>query len=414
MLGGMGVNISVPELALAIANAGGIGHLSDAGALSVSDLRYGTGFVRNRFQQHKQFVNKLSKEGMLFNLEDLRDATIRIVSDTMSRKTNGAIFVNVMEKLTMGSPHDTLYTRLSSALDAGIDGLTLSAGLHLGTMELIKDHPRFRDAKIGIIVSSARALKIFLNRAAKVGRLPDYIIVEGPLAGGHLGFPLNWQDFDLLTILREVCQLLESGDLQIPVIAAGGIFTGADAIKMLEAGASAVQVATRFSIVRESGLPDTLKQKFFAAEEEDVVVNTISATGYPMRMLRQSPAIGSTMRPQCESLGYTLDGAGKCAYLDAHAQGSTEKTCLCAHMRNFTIYTCGHTVYRLKETANRLPDGTYELPTAAHIMQDYLTSENGEISLPAGAAARPGNTDAALEELAVLTGMALRPAVLIP
>ncbi|OPZ82369.1 MAG: Dihydroorotate dehydrogenase [bacterium ADurb.Bin429] len=260
-------------------------------------------------------------------------------------------------------------------MDAEVDGITLGAGLHLGSLELMKEHPRFSETLVGIIVSSARALKLFLTRAARVGRLPDYIVVEGPLAGGHLGFPENWQDFDLRTILREVCQLLESTGQQIPVIAAGGIFTGADGLAMMAEGAAGIQVATRFAVTRESGLPDHVKQAFFAANEDDVVVNTISATGYPMRMLRQSPAIGSLMPPQCESLGYALDGAGHCSYLDAYEHRSTDKTCLCAHMRNYTIWTCGHTVSRLKDTAVRLPDGTYEQPAAAEVLRDYLTND---------------------------------------
>jgi nitronate monooxygenase len=383
MLGGMGVNISVPELALVVANAGGIGHLSDAGAIAVSDLRYGTTFVRDRYQQNKGFADKLVKEGMEFDLAAVREATVRLVSDTMSKKKAGAIFLNVMEKLTMGNPRDTLHARLHSAMDAGIDGITLGAGLHMGSMELMRDHPRFQETLIGIIVSSARALKIFLNRAAKAGRMPDYIVVEGPLAGGHLGFDENWADYDLRTIMREVLQLLESQDLHIPVIAAGGIFTGTDGVEIMGQGAAGIQVATRFAITQESGLPDHVKQQFFIATEEDVVVNFISATGYPMRMLRGSPAIGSTTPPQCESYGYALDGNGKCSYLDAHAQGSTEKTCLCAQMRNYAIWTCGHTVSRLKETAFRLPDGTYEQPAAADIVEDYLTSEDGSIQVPA-------------------------------
>lgn len=375
ILGGMGVNISVPELALVVANAGGIGHLSDAGAIAVSDQRYGTTFVRNRYQRNKHFSDQPSKAGMLFDLADVREATIRLVGDTMSRKRNGAIFINVMEKLTMGSPRDTLRTRLHAAMDAAIDGITLGAGLHLGSMELLLEHPRAADTLVGIIVSSARALKLFLHRAARSGRLPDYIIVEGPLAGGHLGFDEHWAEYDLRVIMQEVLQLLAKQQLTIPVIAAGGIFTGAEGMQMIAHGAAGIQVATRFAVTQESGLPDHVKQAFFAAEADDVVVNTISATGYPMRMLRQSPAIGSLMPPMCESYGYALDGDGHCSYLDAYASSSTEKTCLCAHMRNYTIWTCGATTPRLKDTALLLPDSTYAQPTAAEVVQAYLTEE---------------------------------------
>jgi nitronate monooxygenase len=80
-----------------------------------------------------------------------------------------------------------------AALDAGIDGITLAAGLHLGSFGLIEEHPRFRDAKLGIIVSSLRALQLFLRKSARTNRLPDYVVVEGPLAGGHLGFGMDWE-----------------------------------------------------------------------------------------------------------------------------------------------------------------------------------------------------------------------------
>ena len=113
---------------------------------------------------------------------------------------------------------------------------------------------------VGVIVSSSRALKLFLNRAAKVARMPDYVVVEGPLAGGHLGFPMNWHEFDLKEIVHDVMRLLDESSLRIPVIPAGGIFTGADAVDFMEMGASGVQVATRFAVARESGFPDRVKQ----------------------------------------------------------------------------------------------------------------------------------------------------------
>ena len=93
---------------------------------------------------------------------------------------------------------------MSAALDAGIDGITLAAGLHLGTFSLIEDHPRFRDAKLGIIVSSLRALQLFLKKSARTGRLPDYVVVEGPLAGGHLGFGMDWAQYSLPVIVAEI------------------------------------------------------------------------------------------------------------------------------------------------------------------------------------------------------------------
>ena len=380
MVGGMGVDISTPELALAIAKLGGIAHISDAMLPAVVDRHFGTHFVREK----RERVNP----AIAFDLTELRKVIDRYVRATMNaRRGAGAIFINVMEKLTMGNARETLATRFTAAMDAGIDGITMSAGLHMGSLELIKDHPRFRDVKLGIIISSVRALKIFMQRAAKVGRLPDYIVVEGPLAGGHLGFPLNWYDFDLRSIVAETLHLLDQQGLSIPVIPAGGIFTGADAVNMLEMGASAVQVATRFTVTRECGLPYPIQQAFFAATEADVVVNSISPTGYPMRMLKDSPAIGAHVKPMCDSFGYGHDRDGACVYKDEYAQpqvlpAGENKTCLCAMMIGYKTWTCGHTVSRLKETSNLQPDGTYQLLTAEQVFHDYTRSTDQRILVP--------------------------------
>jgi len=382
----MGVDVSTPALVLAAARLGGIAHLSDAMTPAVVDRHAGTHFIRDK-REHCRTTKDAEKA---FDLTALREAIMRNIRDVMNRKRgSGGIFLNVMEKLTMGNPRGTLQVRLAAAMDAGIDGLTLGAGLHLGSLDLIKDHPRFRDIKLGIIVSSARALKLFLHRAAKAMRLPDYIVVEGPLAGGHLGFPCNWQDFDLGTIVTEVRRLLEKDDLRIPVIPAGGIFTGSDAVAFLEQGAAAVQVATRFAVTRESGLPEVVKQAFFAARPEDVEVNMVSPTGYPMRMLKSSPAIGSTIAPQCDSYGYGLDTQGVCSYKTAYENNELDngdvhgaKVCLCAMMIGFKVWTCGHTVSRLKETTHRLPDGTYQTPTVEQVFHDYRQSTDQRIMLP--------------------------------
>lgn len=135
-------------------------------------------------------------------------------------------------------------------------------------------------------------------------------MVEGPLAGGHLGFGMDWANYDLREICREIHQHLQSEKLDIPIIAAGGIFTGSDAVSYLETGIAAVQVATRFTVTHECGLPEPVAQEYFKSSEEDIEVNMISPTGYPMRMLKKSPAIGAGVRPNCEAYGYLLDGNG--------------------------------------------------------------------------------------------------------
>ncbi|MHB1354000.1 MAG: nitronate monooxygenase [Thiobacillus sp.] len=394
VIGGMGVDISTAELALEAARLGGIGHISDAMVQTVSDRRFDTNFVSQKLKTYKANVASSDKSAVHFNLAVLEEATRNHVGRTMEAKRgDGMIFINCMEKLTMNAPRETLRVRLSAALDAGIDGITLSAGLHLGSFALIEDHPRFRDARLGIIVSSPRALAMFLRKNARLRRLPDFIIVEGPLAGGHLGFGLDWAQYTLATIIAEVQAFLRSEDLHIPVIAAGGIFTGSDATAFLEQGAAAVQVATRFTVTRECGLPDKVKQEYFKASEEDIEVNTISPTGYPMRMLKGSPGIGAGIRPNCEAYGYLLDANGRCAYIDAYNRqveqqpdakkiSVKEKTCLCTHMRNFDIWTCGQTAYRLKDTTTRADDGSYRILSAEHVFNDYQFSVDQKVALP--------------------------------
>ncbi|MBI3525892.1 MAG: nitronate monooxygenase [Betaproteobacteria bacterium] len=394
IVGGMGVDISTAELALEAARLGGIGHISDAMVPTVSDRRFKTHFVKDKLKFFKYNVANTDKSDVLFDLGKLSEATHNHVGRTMQAKRgNGLVFVNCMEKLTMNAPRETLRVRLTAALDAGIDGITLSAGLHLGSFALIEDHPRFRDAKLGIIVSSLRALQIFLRKNARLNRLPDYVVVEGPLAGGHLGFGMDWAQYDLHTIVAEIQQYLQSEKLEIPLIPAGGIFTGSDAVSYLENGAAAVQVATRFTVVKECGLPKNIQQEYFKASEEDIEVNTISPTGYPMRMLKNSPAIGAGIRPNCEAYGYLLDGSGNCAYVTAynlevaaHPNAKKisvmDKTCLCTHMRNFDCWTCGHNTYRLKDTTRRMADGSYQLLSAEHVFHDYQFSTDQQVALP--------------------------------
>ncbi len=397
MIGGMGVDISTADLALVAARLGGIGHISDAMVPTVSDRRFKTRFVKDKLEKYKFNVDNLDKTNIHFDLGALAEATRLHVSKTMEAKQGeGAVFVNCMEKLSMNNPRETLKVRLEAAMDAGIDGITLSAGLHLGSFGLIKDHPRFRHCKLGIIVSSARALKLFLRKSAALERHPDYVVVEGPLAGGHLGFGADdWFKYDLHTITQEVLELLRDSELDIPVIPAGGIFTGTEATGYLESGASAVQVATRFTVTHECGLPSKVKQEYFKANEEDIEVNTLSPTGYPMRMIKSCPAIGSGIRPGCEAYGYLLDSKGNCAYIEAYNQAIEknpgvkgkdlqvfDKTCLCTHMRNFACWTCGHYTYKLKDTTHRLDDGKYQLLDAEHVFRDYQFSKDNQVMLP--------------------------------
>jgi nitronate monooxygenase len=394
MVGGMGVDISTVALSLEAARLGGIGHISDAMVPTVTDRRFNTKFVKDKLKQYKFNVENADKSVVKFDLDILAEATKLHVGSAMdAKKGDGLIFINCMEKLTMNAPKETLRVRMQTAMDAGIDGITLAAGLHLGSFSLIEDHPRFRDVKLGIIVSSLRALQLFLKKSARTGRLPDYVVVEGPLAGGHLGFGMDWAQYDLATIVAEIHAWMQAEQLDIPLIPAGGIFTGSDAVGFLENGAGAVQVATRFTVTRECGLPEKVQQEYFKANEDDIEVNQLSPTGYPMRMIKSCPAIGDGIRPNCEAYGYLLDANGSCSYIQAYNREVAahpgerrikvmDKTCLCTHMRNFDCWTCGQYTYRLKDTTRRNEDGSYQILSAEHVFKDYQFSKDGKVALP--------------------------------
>lgn len=404
MTGGMGVDISTAELALAAARQGAIGHISDAMAPFISDRKFGTRYQNNKQKKFKIFANSMDKSQVKWDYDSVYQANLAHCRATMEAKQgSGGVFINVMEKLNMGAPTETLKARLAGAMDGGIDGITLSAGLHTGSLKLVEDHPRFRDVKFGIIVSSARALKIFLRGADRVRRAPDFVVVEGPLAGGHLGFGQDWKKYNLKELVIEVLDFLKAEGLSIPVIPAGGVFTGTDAVDFMKLGASAVQVATRFTITQECGLPAKVKQEYLRAREEDVVVNSASPTGYLMRMLSYSPSLSSNIRPNCEALGYILDRNGHCEYHQAYenapcnAKGEKlpipEKMCICYHFMNYSCYTCGHNVYRLKDTTIKLENGEYFIPSAEHVINDYLYSVDHQLRLPEVPGSKTSSTE---------------------
>jgi hypothetical protein len=116
----------------------------------VSDRRFDTEFVKGKTKFYKHNINNSDKSEVQFDMGRLAEATKLHVGRTMEAKRgDGMVFVNCMEKLTMNSPRDTLQVRLNSALDAGIDGITLSAGLHLGSFALDGRPPAFSGCQAG-------------------------------------------------------------------------------------------------------------------------------------------------------------------------------------------------------------------------------------------------------------------------
>jgi len=171
---------------------------------------------------------------------------------------------------------------VADACEAGADIIITGAGLPLTMPEAAKDYP---DVALVPIVSTAKALRILCRRWKKThNRLPDAVVVEGPLSGGHQGFKYDEcfvEENQLENILPPVVEeAKEWGD--IPVIAAGGIWDKSDIEKMLSLGASAVQMGTRFIGTVECDASDVMKQMIIDAKEEDIKLFK-SPVGYPAR-----------------------------------------------------------------------------------------------------------------------------------
>ncbi len=256
--GGMGVGVSLSGLASAVANEGGIGVIATVGI-------------------------GLHEPDFISNIMAANDRALRKEIRKARALTNGIIGVNIMMALT---DFDEL---MLIAIDEGIELFFVGAGMPLKNFgKLPLDRLHFVP-----IVSSARAAKIIFEYWARnYNRVPDAVVVEGPLAGGHLGFKLeqiNNPDFRLEKILPEVIAEIKHFEVQfnkeIPVIAAGGIFTGADIDKYLKMGAKGVQMATRFVATHECDTSIKFKENYVNCKEEDIVIIE-SPVGLPGRAIR--------------------------------------------------------------------------------------------------------------------------------
>ncbi|MFO1399760.1 MAG: nitronate monooxygenase [Steroidobacteraceae bacterium] len=225
---------------------------------------------------------------------------------------------------------------------------------------------------------------------ARLNRLPDFVVVEGPLAGGRLGFGMDWAAYDLRTIVAEIGTWLRAEQLDIALIPAGGIFTGSDAVSYLANGAAAVQVATRFTVTRECGLPDEVNG-ILQGGEADIEVNMISPTGYPMRMLKNSPAIGAGVRPNCGPMA-TCSTPRAIAPTSPPTTARSPRTRTRARSRSWTRPACApRCATSIAGPAGTIPtgsrtpppvDGSYRLLSAEHVFRDFLYSVDGRIAFP--------------------------------
>lgn len=258
--GGMGIGISMSGLASAVARSGGIGVIASV-MIGMTEPDF-----------HKD------PKGSTFRAFEKQ---IRMAKEAAP---GGIIGVNIMVAL---QDYDEL-ARIAAT--SGADLIISGAGLPLRLPGLI---PEGCDTKLVPIVSSGRAAQIICHRWSEhYGRLPDAIVVEGPMAGGHLGFKREELDdpqnaIEILTV--EVIEAVKPFEAQagrrIPVIAAGGIYTGEDIYKFIKMGAAGVQMGTRFVATHECDASDRFKQAYIEAKKEDIEI-IVSPVGLPGRALK--------------------------------------------------------------------------------------------------------------------------------
>ena len=318
--GGMGVGISLAGLASAVAAEGGVGVISSAGL----------GVI---YHDYSSDYDEASIYGLGREIEKARS------------KTKGIIGVNVM--VAMSNFADMVRTAIANKADIIFSG----AGLPLSLPSFLKSDST---TKLAPIVSSARALKVLCRRwIEEYGYVPDAVVVEGPKAGGHLGFAED----DLLAgkcqtlddILPEVLAEVKPFEAQfghsIPVFVAGGVYTGADMAHFTAMGAAGVQLATRFITTYECDASQGYKDVLLNAGSEDVRI-IHSPVGMPGRALNtplvQAMAEGRRFPPRhCARCLKTCDPA-KVPYCITHAlieavKGNVEEG----------LFFCGDNVGRL-------------------------------------------------------------------
>ncbi len=330
--GGMGVGVSLHPLASAVAREGGVGVVSSACL--------------------DKLVTKRSGKKV-----DIYDAVYEEIS--LAKAGGGVAGINIMVALVRDYE-----ATVRGAIDAGADIIISGAGLPLSLPSIQPP----KDTALVPIVSSARALELICRKWARFGCRPDAVVLEGPLAGGHLGFKMGQIDLEsnkienLFPPVKDMA--MKYGDF--PVIVAGGIYTHADIVRFLEMGADGVQMGTRFLATDESSATPEYKAAVVNAGEEDIVIADPvenppgSPCGLPFRVIKQSPMFVSTRErlrePKCDK-GYVLlkDDEGK--FTRCPAKESNEKHfCICNGLlssagynqdKEQPLYTVGTNAYRI-------------------------------------------------------------------
>jgi nitronate monooxygenase len=264
--GGMGLGISWDKLAGTVSKEGGLGVVSAVGTGYYEDKKYAKKLVEGRPLLEKEFYN--------------RDALIKIFENARKICGEAPLGCNVLYAIND-------YGRVvRDACEAGADIIITGAGLPMDMPEYTKDFP---DVALVPIVSTGRAFRLIAKRWEKrYGRIPDAVIVEGPLSGGHQGFKYEEcfkEENQLENLIPDVREEVDKWDKNIPVIAAGGIWTHEDILRMMKLGADGVQLGTRFALTHECDASDEFKNTLLNAKKEDIVLMK-SPVGYPARGIR--------------------------------------------------------------------------------------------------------------------------------
>lgn len=319
--GGMGAGVSRPRLTREVFRLGGLGVLSSAGLRDVLSLQNGG----------KEYT------------------TYEAVREEIETAMAGdyKVGINVMCRLV-----ESYEETIRAAIDARVSAIFVGAGVPRKISNL-------GETAIVWIISSARVLKILLHLWRPYR--PDAVVLEGPMAGGHLGFHLKdieKPEFYLENLLPEVLGVASKNG-GFPVVVAGGIFTRDDILKFLSMGASGVQMGTRFLATIESGATDEFKRQVVDSTEKDILVVGSSPCDFPFRILTTSPMYKTRRQPRCD-MGYVLekDSNGRFTICKAHPNNpkNMEYLCICNGLRSAIglapneppLYTVGSNAYRVK------------------------------------------------------------------
>jgi len=332
--GGMGVGVSLNPLASAVANEGGMGIISSAALDRLVSKRL-----------NKQLATQ--------------DAVYEEVSFTkeQSRRNCGLVGINIMVAIVRDFEES-----VRGALDAKVDAIISGAGLPL-TLPTLQDP---KDTALIPIVSSARALSVICMRWSKNGYRPDAVVLEGPLAGGHLGFNYGdiWKDENTLENLFPAVKDMAQKYGDFPVIVAGGIFSHDEIVIWQRRGADGVQMGTRFLATRESSASQVYKEAVVNCSEKDIAVADPvffppgSPCGLPFRVITKSPMFQNSRlrKPLCNK-GYVLRPDKDKKLACPAKEDCVKNMCVCNGLlssagyeeNEMQLWTVGTNAYRVKE-----------------------------------------------------------------